>query len=450
MNESIAVLQRRLDALRLLRSERMQYVEAHKAIVSPIRRLPPEILRLIYKNILQYIPITIDPAHLRLSPQWALTHVSSFWRAVAVSTSELWCFLSIDDEVFWKHRIPVLDTILARSSTSDLFLDLQLHYYANNPLLEMLFSHSSRWCEVSIACTYPSIPDIFRPNRPFTNLRNLTITCEPTTIPEDISGKDIGVVSLAPDLQYLCLVSIPTRCFDIPWDQLRVLHLYNDEGMEILHRTTHLKSLLVSGNGPPLQRHLQLPDLQSINQVDAGGALQSLTLPSLRKVVMSGGTENTEQLAELIDRSSCTIRRLTLHRSDEGGAIDILPLMPKLDHLRYLALKRSTLDAASLEAMTFARSSLFALPRLRTLELDTSKFDSRTFAMIYSRTRGNTFLTEEGNDIPPVRCLERIIFNSSMLSNPSSFTKRADVKALLVILDKHGVEVTLTPANRYY
>ncbi|TFK34143.1 hypothetical protein BDQ12DRAFT_657206, partial [Crucibulum laeve] len=61
------------------------YVDAHKSVLSPIRRLPPEILTLIFLHISS--PIRVDQPDFF---PWNVTRVSALWRSVMLSTKEVW------------------------------------------------------------------------------------------------------------------------------------------------------------------------------------------------------------------------------------------------------------------------------------------------------------------------------------------------------------------------
>ncbi|KAJ7246169.1 hypothetical protein B0H12DRAFT_1054075, partial [Mycena haematopus] len=64
-----------------------KYHAQNTAILSPVRRVPVEILAEVFSLTLP----RISDARLDISTSpWVLTHVSSRWRAVAVSKSSLW------------------------------------------------------------------------------------------------------------------------------------------------------------------------------------------------------------------------------------------------------------------------------------------------------------------------------------------------------------------------
>ncbi|KAJ6459251.1 hypothetical protein C8R45DRAFT_843483, partial [Mycena sanguinolenta] len=83
------------DRLRELRNERTALSGFHSQnirIISPLRRMPAEILGEIFSWTLPSIHDVFDTDD---SP-WILTYVCRRWRAVAVSKSSLWSLITID------------------------------------------------------------------------------------------------------------------------------------------------------------------------------------------------------------------------------------------------------------------------------------------------------------------------------------------------------------------
>ncbi|KAJ6557566.1 hypothetical protein B0H19DRAFT_898910, partial [Mycena capillaripes] len=77
------------------RASLLIYRTRTRAVLSPLRRMPPEILGCIF---LVTLPKTVDAAwsHTRTGSPWIFTRVSSRWREVAISTPSLWSRVVID------------------------------------------------------------------------------------------------------------------------------------------------------------------------------------------------------------------------------------------------------------------------------------------------------------------------------------------------------------------
>ncbi|KAJ6457428.1 hypothetical protein C8R47DRAFT_943932, partial [Mycena vitilis] len=87
IDEEIAKLQKTLKELEENRASLLSY----KVILSPLRRIPPEVLGQIFSWTLPSVDDEwcCNKWDATDSP-WNLTHVSSFWRAVSLSTPSLW------------------------------------------------------------------------------------------------------------------------------------------------------------------------------------------------------------------------------------------------------------------------------------------------------------------------------------------------------------------------
>ncbi|KAJ7691951.1 hypothetical protein B0H17DRAFT_851561, partial [Mycena rosella] len=65
------------------------------AILSTLRRMPPEVLGEIFSWTLPSVGEALDPKFGVGRSPWVLTHISSHWRAVAISTPSLWSLVAI-------------------------------------------------------------------------------------------------------------------------------------------------------------------------------------------------------------------------------------------------------------------------------------------------------------------------------------------------------------------
>ncbi|KAF8211039.1 hypothetical protein K438DRAFT_1569325, partial [Mycena galopus ATCC 62051] len=68
------------------------YRGRNKAILSPLRRMPPELLGEIFLCSLPSITEirALSPDEYLSGSPWVLSHVSSRWRAISLSTPSLW------------------------------------------------------------------------------------------------------------------------------------------------------------------------------------------------------------------------------------------------------------------------------------------------------------------------------------------------------------------------
>jgi hypothetical protein len=86
LDKDIDVIQKTLDNLLDRRQKLQGFVDTHQALISPIRRLFPELLQLIFKFCL---PANNSPMHSKEAPM-LLGRICSGWRALAYSTPDIW------------------------------------------------------------------------------------------------------------------------------------------------------------------------------------------------------------------------------------------------------------------------------------------------------------------------------------------------------------------------
>ncbi|KDQ62011.1 hypothetical protein JAAARDRAFT_107428, partial [Jaapia argillacea MUCL 33604] len=117
-------LRRRVSALEEKRDLTQSRCTNIISLLAPIRRLPPEIISKIFVHTVG--PDFINPLKYQLPV--LLTHVCSYWRQIALSTSTLWASLLIaprDGGEIARMR-PILDCFLARSGTVPLSTHVDL------------------------------------------------------------------------------------------------------------------------------------------------------------------------------------------------------------------------------------------------------------------------------------------------------------------------------------
>ncbi|KAJ6618687.1 hypothetical protein B0H10DRAFT_1770268, partial [Mycena sp. CBHHK59/15] len=81
-------LRRVVQQLQHRRKENSRFLHEMRRLVSPIRRIPPEILHMIFSHVVQLDKGDCSPS-TAIATLW-LAHVSSHWRTVIFGTSPLW------------------------------------------------------------------------------------------------------------------------------------------------------------------------------------------------------------------------------------------------------------------------------------------------------------------------------------------------------------------------
>ncbi|KAJ6530296.1 hypothetical protein B0H19DRAFT_912814, partial [Mycena capillaripes] len=90
LNAQIDSLQAALAQLVQKRDEIEEFVRAHRAIVSPIRRVPPELICQILA-----LALPSDGEAVANNPPWYLGHICQSWRLCALASPDLWRFIAI-------------------------------------------------------------------------------------------------------------------------------------------------------------------------------------------------------------------------------------------------------------------------------------------------------------------------------------------------------------------
>jgi hypothetical protein len=273
LTEQIARLQKSLNDLTRDRNELQSFIDAHLALVSPARRLPDDVIREIFVAALQ-VP-SRNCVMSATEPPLLLCHISRAWRALALSTPQLWTsvHIAVSTGLQLERMASMVDTWLSRSGVLPLSLSVFVSLGADpntdvSILLEALICFSSRWKEIQF--TLPSL-------RSFEPLSKLST--EHLFMLESV-GVKVGQVEFggvgsesvfaflgAPTLRsasvssQLSHISIP-----LPWGLLRHLNLFNDRGgyiftlaaLQLLRQCVLLEScvLIICSTGEPLPEAL--------------------------------------------------------------------------------------------------------------------------------------------------------------------------------------------------
>ncbi|KAJ7609102.1 hypothetical protein FB45DRAFT_1039260 [Roridomyces roridus] len=142
LDEEIVLLQTRLKQMEDERAALAIYHQRSLPILSPVRRMPPEILSEIFTR-------------------WRLSQVSRRWREIALSTPSLWSLVYVSG----KRQADPLPMVQAQVQRAR---DLKIHFYgaqngtgdatARIKLFTFLSEHSVRWEELFLRLTAELVP----------------------------------------------------------------------------------------------------------------------------------------------------------------------------------------------------------------------------------------------------------------------------------------------------
>ncbi|PBK64120.1 hypothetical protein ARMSODRAFT_918601 [Armillaria solidipes] len=247
-DSEISALETTLLLLRNARNDLKHSLLAHRSLVSPIRRLPIEILQAIFRDacdidIFPYEPtygdlVTTSKTPLRLSS------VCSHWRSVCLSTSELWTFHFVN---LYLHHLPesfrqLLScysnrsnsrrfTISSSTMSGSNIVDQRYHGVEESFLqpraLHKLFDpyntplDLTRCHRIILDANNDFIPPILPPSLPALEFVYINEYFEATDGGPEVSQ----MLKSAPKLRELHLASMYIEMLDLPFHQIRTLWL---------------------------------------------------------------------------------------------------------------------------------------------------------------------------------------------------------------------------------
>ncbi|KAK7033297.1 hypothetical protein R3P38DRAFT_790814 [Favolaschia claudopus] len=318
-------------------------LEAHRALLSPIRRIPPEVLGEIFIHCLARQ--SMEPFVQASGDQFPLllTQISSNWRNVALATPALWTSLAIN--ITTASCIPNLDLIktwIARSGSCPLSFyieeTIQKDYYTEGiitsaSILELYAPHYHRWRNIRlqyqdwrIATGFLHLPRDLPPQ----SLQSLHLARDFWHASE---YDQLSLMLSAPHLRKCIWVSnTDIGTFQAPFPQLTTLFLERPvdvkDFMHILSEGAKLEltQFLVLDSDPSLAsdsplmiRHENLRALDLTADL-FGPLFNQLELPCLTHISMTrfdmGAHWPHDEFMSLLLRSKCVLREITLNDID--------------------------------------------------------------------------------------------------------------------------------------
>ncbi|KAJ7267344.1 hypothetical protein C8J57DRAFT_364296 [Mycena rebaudengoi] len=308
-NAQISRMQKSLDDLMRDRDELQSFIDAHLALVSPARRLPDDVIREIFVAALPSRNCIMSATE----PPLLLCKICRPWRALALSTPQLWAsvHIAVPSSSRMEKMTTMVDNWLSRSGVLPLSLSVVVSNTAEpdidvSTLLNSLIHFSSRWKKFSL--TLPSLLS-FSPLSKVSpeHLSMLEHVCvkrqtfhgEPVHSGFEVWRSIFAFIG-APNLRNAFLNPQLAQCLSLPWGQLRHLNLSNDTSayiashtaLAILRQCVGLESCVLAVNfdaeieAPPPEpcrmEHLQYLSLETSGEESLSPFCENLQLPNLR------------------------------------------------------------------------------------------------------------------------------------------------------------------------
>ncbi|KAJ7761975.1 hypothetical protein DFH07DRAFT_814744 [Mycena maculata] len=331
------------------RDQTHDVLEAHKALLSPIRRIPPEVLGEIFTHCLPKDPfIEASVAHCPL----LLTQISSSWRSVALATPALWTSLAVNLSITsCLPKLSLIQTWIARSGSCPLSFhiaeSIQKDYYepgmtTSAAVLELYAPHYARWHHLRLECQDWRID---------TGFSKLPCDAPPRMLESLYLARDfwrrdeqdqLSLMLSAPRLRDCTWISnTDLGTFHAPFPQLSKLllerPLVTDDFMHILNEGANLEECQffvlaspTSNLGPTatplaLRHNLRILDLTAdlFGRLFAQLELPRLTDISVRRfdlVPHHTPIWPQQEFMSLLTRSKCALERISLSDMDIAPA----------------------------------------------------------------------------------------------------------------------------------
>lgn len=391
----------------------------HLALIAPSRRLPPELWVEVFTRCSKGAPCSIVPSvddsfDAKAGPL-LLTHVCSWWRAIAISTPALWTTIRLVLAMPQAaHLSDLVDMWIARSGTLPLKVAVleagnggfrSAVNWEGHTALKILVGQSNRWADASLdLAPYDPTWQAFKFMRNnLSQLRSLSIDTTQRSWPTDLA---IDIFEFAHQLSSLALNTYnPYILLKIPLLNLTSFHIHWRGGISFhplvfaMRSMPNLQKCVILCNSS-FQVSVTLPDtallhLTSLTIIlqqpdalaagfDVGKMLGALCLPSLSVLVLR--IENLpyykapwdqEIFIEFIRRSPA-LSRLALNYSSISN--------PQLEEILQQA---STIQHLSIDTpdvlMQIAQTPL--LPNLRSIDVtcDENAFPQSLLHLVTSR-----------------------------------------------------------------
>ncbi|KAJ7037460.1 hypothetical protein C8F04DRAFT_1257025 [Mycena alexandri] len=300
IDDKIAELQKTIGKLTQERDSVSTYVEAHKALISPLRRLPLDIIQEIF---IACLPTHRNCVMSAVEGPVLLGRICSLWRTVSLSTPRLWARLHIAEpgraqqapiyQEKYAQRLAITKAWLERSGRCPLSISFdgsKIHppglSEPVNRFLGIVLSYASRWQHISVTASSSALDTVFTLTEHGVPMLKTLEMRENSRSPRSTQNVSFGLLrgleiySFALDASETSPLALPLRWQNLT--SLRLIHrtrrnitgsislLTSDVALRILSKCTCLRTCqfrLVDGyDSPALEESiLELPCLSSLD-----------------------------------------------------------------------------------------------------------------------------------------------------------------------------------------
>ncbi|KAF7346633.1 F-box domain-containing protein [Mycena sanguinolenta] len=453
LDEHILSLQTTLAQLVQRRSEITDSLCGHRAILSPVRRVPPELICEIFD-----FATAENRGSPRDRPPWWVGFISRPWRYYALGYPALWSSLTVPaskrfrPDTWIDARFFELETQLLRCGAAS----LHIHWSnvsttsPNSRILDLILPRSNSWCTVSFDIDkHDAALDWLEPVRGrLDSLEKLEVLYNLCTFPT--------VFTTAPNLRHVALPLITTyndssslsyqASVPLPWGQITQ---YSGkcpfaEQLDILRAAPNLSDCALDIKEdfrfvPPKNATVILPRLRRLYS-DRLGCFLPIVAPGLEEFCSLQSMWLIPLIIPFVRQLSCTLQRLLLWRCPLSS--ELITTLRDLPSLTYLLIQNDRHDesdgVAFFAAMSTSGTSTAICPVLTSMVFGCVHWESRAshdaFVLMVRSRFGANLIPPSGTRFPFLHLLSTAPYSDH--SSPG-----AEIKARIQSLQDEGFNV---------
>lgn len=337
------------------RGQLKRRMEGYQSLVSPIRRLPTEVLTNIFFRCCGNNELTHSAGEPWLTSALSLGMVCAYWREIMLSTPQLWSVISITAHFHpytTRPRIELLDLYLERSRQLPLTLVIDDGPEGGLPdeVIDRLVHHSHRWrdVEASLGLEHKSLVP----------LANKLPLLEKLSIGGcDEFDADYDVFQSLPALHTLALGGEGPNALRFPWGQIKHLRRESCTVSQFTGALDRCRNVVTAellrfteefdegiSRGATSELHTLSLQMDRDAWFGISTLFDVLTLPAMASLSIShvypsiiphGLAWPADAFTSFVSRSSCPLTSLSLKRMplSEIQLLDVLRSLPLLTNL---------------------------------------------------------------------------------------------------------------------
>ncbi|KAJ7616987.1 hypothetical protein DFH06DRAFT_1306934 [Mycena polygramma] len=321
--------------------------------LSPVRRLPPEIICEIFSWTLpQTRRVAGSPP---IGPPWYLGQISRRWREIALTIPSLWSSITVLHTINYSHErvspLPMVQAQLIRSADEPLDVDFEWWRDERDagPYLAALVLHSDRWVSFRLLCcdNLHTLLQLLRPAKGrLSRLNTLEIDDRDWDVPDgEVSFTPLDTFYIAPALREVLLAKptfyLPSPPLLIPWHQ--TTRYRGVATMEYFLRVLRTASHLVEGALGFTDEFSETLDDARLD-FERGNFLDHVVAPQLAYLSCNA----VEPILPFLQRSSCQLTTLVLTLAYRQPfalpPADVISVLQHTSALKSLVLEASPED----------------------------------------------------------------------------------------------------------